>query len=129
MSTDTPTAIIDQDRKRGSPRFVPLTTVSARLLRLDSPEGGSTFGVLSNISKSGACVIANRPIPEGERVQLELSSKLLSGLLNAPGHVVWSAAGLEPIKELVGYLIGLRFDEEYPDLKTALANGNFQEIP
>jgi len=93
-----------------APRYLPVETAAVQLHVDSDRPTGSVFGVLANISDTGACVIANSNVPEGP-VVVAISLGRRRASLQVPGRVVWCSERVEPIKEIAGYLTGVRFDE------------------
>lgn len=87
------------------------------------------FGVISNMSETGACVITNMSVPQDSDVRLTISGTRLDPV-NVPARVVWCAERLEPVKEIVGYLTGLTFDADTEKtIRDLLSSGIFQLVP
>ena len=117
-----------KDTSEQAPRYLPLSTIE---VRFGSDEKRlQTFGIVSNISETGACIITNREVPLGEKVTIEIRERHENVLLEESVAVVWCAERVEPVKEIVGYLTGVRFDKEaQPRIKELLSSGIFQPIP
>lgn len=113
-----------------APRFLPLGTIAVRLLSPPLTDRRPVFGVLSNVSETGACVIANQSLPVDAKVELVISSRGLSQKLQVAARVVWCAERLEPVKEIVGYLTGVCFQPEAGEgVSALLSSGLFQTVP
>ena len=113
-----------------APRFLPLETISVRLFAPPHTDGRQVFGIIANISETGACIITNRAVPLNVPVTLEIRSRREKTPLLLSATTVWCALRLEPVKEIVGYLTGVSFDEEGAgNVARLLASGLFQAIP
>lgn len=112
-----------------APRFLPLETIPVRLEQPDTTPKRSVFGVISNMSETGACVITNMSLPEDSTIRLTVSGGRAENV-NIAARVVWCAERLEPVKEIVGFLTGLTFDEESDEtIRGLLSSGIFQLVP
>ena len=112
-----------------APRFLPLETMPVRLEGPNVPAKSHVFGVISNMSETGACVITNTSIPKYSDVQLTISGTR-SEDLRVTARVVWCAERLEPVKEIVGYSTGLTFDSDTNEaIQGLLSSGVFQLVP
>jgi len=108
---------------------LPLETIP---IRLEGPSVSSknfVFGVISNMSESGACVITNRSLPKSAIVHVRIAGGRAKHM-NVTARVIWCAERLEPVKEIVGYLTGLTFEDgsEEP-VSNLLSSGIFQLVP
>lgn len=113
-----------------APRFLPLETISVHLEALDgTSKRRKVFGVVSNMSETGACVITNLSVPQDSDVRLTIAgSRTAATILEA--RVIWCAERLEPVKEIVGYLTGLTFDDDDAStIRALLGSGIFQLVP
>jgi hypothetical protein len=112
-----------------APRFLPLETIP---IRLEGPSVSSknlVFGVISNMSESGACVITNRSLPKDAIVRVTIAGGRAKHM-NVAARVIWCAERLEPVKEIVGYLTGLTFENDSEEsVSNLLASGIFQLVP
>ena len=112
-----------------APRFLPLETIPVRLEGPSVSANSPVFGVISNMSESGACVITNLSLPKDAAVRLTIAGGRAKHM-NVAGRVVWCAEGLEPAKEIVGYLTGLTFQiDSEKTVHELLSSGIFQLIP
>ena len=113
-----------------APRFLPLETISVRLEGLNGQsERRKVFGLVSNMSETGACVITNLSVPQDTDVRLTIAGVRTDATIVA-ARVIWCAERLEPVKEVVGYLTGLTFDDdEASTIRTLLSSGIFQLVP
>ena len=112
-----------------APRFLPLETISVRLFAPPHTDRGAVFGVISNISETGACIITNRALPVHVAVELEIRLRSGREPLGLTARTVWCALRLEPVKEIVGYLTGVCFDDgSIDDVSGLLASGIFQSV-
>jgi hypothetical protein len=129
LSAKGAAAVAKVEAATPAPRFLPLGTITVRLVSPPLTDRRLVFGVLSNVSMTGACVIANQSLPVDSRVNLVITSRGLSDKLEIGARVVWCAERLEPVKEIVGYLTGVCFHsharERVADL---LASGLFQTV-
>ena len=69
-------------------------------MRLFSPpetDRRPVFGVISNISETGACVIANRALPANAPVVIEIHSRREKQPMKLAARTVWCALRLEPV--------------------------------
>jgi hypothetical protein len=72
---------------RRSKRFVPKISVTVALLDNDLPMG---YGVIQDISETGACIITDTPLQRDRDMRFKMSF-YREGMLAAGGRVVWSA--------------------------------------
>ena len=112
-----------------APRFLPLETIPVRLEGPSVSTKSPVFGVISNMSASGACVITNRSLPKDADVHLTIAGGRAKHM-QVVARVVWCAEGLDPVKEIFGYLTGLAFaiDSE-KSVRELLSSGIFQPVP
>jgi hypothetical protein len=88
------------------------------------------FGIIANISESGACVITNRLLPVELTVRLEIATRRWESTVIVSARVIWCAERLESVKEIVGCLTGVCFEPESTgEIRRLLASGLFQAIP
>lgn len=87
-------------------RFVPVGTVSAILV---SDTGFLGYGVVSNISEKGACLITNTTIEPHQKIRVQFTGHRGDELFQVPANVVWSAEGMDRHSEIVGILVGVAF--------------------
>ena len=114
------------DQSDEAPRFVPLETIGVRF----HLAGQRVFGIISNISETGACIIGNLPVPVGIEVRLSFETPRRKSSLEVSARVVWCAERFEPMKEIVGVLTGVRFAPEAIDsVRELVGCGLFQAIP
>jgi hypothetical protein len=120
----------EAEKEPSAPRYLPLETISVRLTSLPDSRRGPVFGIISNISESGACLIANRMLAAEVPVQLEIETRRWKGAVRVTARVVWCAERLESVKEIVGFLTGVCFEpESIAEIRRLLASGLFQAIP
>jgi len=113
-----------------APRFLPLSTIGVRLHSPPHTDRRPVFGIISNISATGSCLITNRGLPVGIPVGLSIENHLRSDVLSVSARIVWCAERFEPLREIVGYLTGIRFDpSDVEAVRGLLGNGSFQPIP
>lgn len=112
-----------------APRFLPLETISVRLEGPNASNERRVFGVVSNMSETGACVITNLSVPQDTDVLLTIAGGRAQPT-TVKAHVVWCAERLEPVKEIVGFLTGVTFDADAEaTIRDLLASGIFQLVP
>jgi hypothetical protein len=58
-----------------APRFLPLETVRVHLAAPPHTDRRPVFGIISNMSETGACIITNLTLPEGTTVELTIESR------------------------------------------------------
>jgi PilZ domain len=124
---------VDPDRPTPAPRFLPLETISVRFSLTPGSDTGQrrpAFGVVSNMSVTGCCIITNRAVVIGAIAVLEFRNARRRDILRLPARIVWCAERLEPVKEIVGYLTGVSFNaEDSGPIADLLMSGLFQPIP
>ena len=112
-----------------APRFLPFETIPVRLEGPSVSSKRPVFGVISNMSESGACVITNRGLQKDTDVRLTIAGGRAEHM-NVAARVVWCAERLEPVKEIVGYLTGLTFEvDSEKTVRELLSSGIFQLVP
>ncbi len=112
-----------------APRFLPLETIPVRLEGPSVSSKRPVFGVISNMSESGACVITNLGLPKDTDVRLTIAGGRAEHM-NVAARVIWCAEQLEPVKEIVGYLTGLTFEVDSKEtVRDLLSSGIFQLVP
>jgi PilZ domain len=125
-----PAAPDDSEHFQQAPRFLPLETIAVRFHASPLLAGRRVFGIISDISETGACIISNLPLPEGIEVRLSIETRRRKSPLEVSARVVWCAERLEPIKEIVGVLTGVRFAPEAAvSVRDLVGCGLFQAIP
>lgn len=113
-----------------APRYLPLETTAVRLEGTAFRGSRSVFGILANISDTGACIIANSNVPEEASVLISLVIEPRDIQLDMRARVVWCQERVEPIKEIAGYLTGVRFDEAADDaILDLIESGVFRPNP
>ena len=113
----------------GAPRFLPLETIPIRFDGRSVSSKDLVFGVISNMSASGACVITNRSLPKDAIVRVTITGGRAKHM-NVAARVIWCAQRLEPAKEIVGYLTGLTFEIDSDNaVRALLSSGIFQLVP
>ncbi len=77
-------------RQRNAVRIVPRSPITVAL-----QDGGvpSAYGVVANISVTGACICTDAGLDTGRPVDLQLSIPRGSHLIDAQGVVVWGEPG------------------------------------
>lgn len=130
MSAKSVVPIAGPEHANQAPRFLPLVTIGVRLHSPPHTDRRPVFGIISNMSETGACIITNLSLPVGAAVGLAIENRPEHNALEVAARVVWCAERFEPVKEIVGYLTGVRF---HPDgvewVRRLLASGLFQSIP
>jgi hypothetical protein len=89
---------------RRSKRFLPKDSVTVALLTKDHPVA---YGVVTDISEAGACVVTDTPLATNRPVTLQMSFHG-TGMLAAGGRVVWSEA-TQPARRVQGARHGVEF--------------------
>ncbi len=113
-----------------APRFLPLMTIAVRLHSPPHTDRRLVFGIISNMSETGTCIITNLSLPVGAAVRLTIENRPENKALEVAARVVWCAERFEPVKEIVGYLTGVSFDPAGVEFVRRLLNsGLFQSIP
>lgn len=113
-----------------APRFLPLETIGVRLHSPPHTDRRPVFGIISNISETGSCLITNLNLPVGTAVILSIENRRRKTALAVSARIVWCAERFEPVKEIVGYLTGISFDpDDAESLRGLLGSGLFQPIP
>ena len=110
-------------------RFLPMATLGVRLAGPDISNREPVFGIIANMSTTGACLITNRGLPKDALVEVSISSRTLDKAVTLPARIVWCAERLEPVREIVGYLTGVAFDKESEKaIQSLLSTALFQTI-
>jgi hypothetical protein len=113
-----------------APRFLPLETVRVRFFSPPHTDRRPIFGIVSNLSETGACIITNMGLPVGVAVGLTIENWRQKGSLEVSARLVWCAERFEPMKEIVGYLNGVSFEPDgIEGVRRLLGSGLFQSIP
>ncbi len=86
--------------------MAPRRTATAAIYQAGSP---LAFGVLTNVSETGACVVSNNAVDAGQRVAIKLSFYRQPDLFESEANVVWVREGID--KEVGRSLVflGVRF--------------------
>ncbi len=87
-------------------RYLPQNSVTVALLDRDVP---MAFGVVENISETGACIITNGPLTRDRDFRFKLSF-YRAGMLAARGKVVWSSERKKPGAFAAAVFNGVEFD-------------------
>ena len=128
MSTKNP-ADIEVAIGTEASRFLPMETLSVRLTGSDISTRDLVFGIIANMSMTGACLITNRGLPKDTMVEVSISSKTLGEGVTLPARIVWCAERLEPVREIVGHLTGVAFDTKYQKaIQSLLSSALFQPV-
>lgn len=129
MPTVEPVTAKEGPTKTPAPRFLPLETISVRLEGADVTRKSPVFGVVSNMSETGACVITNLSLPQDTRVRLIIAGGRAESA-EVDARIVWCAERLEPVKEIVGYSTGVTFESGSSEtIQKLLSSGIFQLVP
>jgi hypothetical protein len=96
--------------ERRSKRILPKDSVTVALVDKDYPVA---YGVVKDISESGACIITDSPLDKDRDVTLKMSF-YRSEMLAAGGRVVWAGSA-----ETSGSFKGTRHGVEFTALSTA----------
>jgi len=130
MSAKGAAAVPGPQHANEAPRFLPLETIGVRLHSPPHTDRRPVFGILSNISETGSCIITNLSLPVGAAVSLSIENRRRKTALTLSARIVWCAERFEPVKEIVGYLTGVSFDPGDAELvQGLLGSGLFQPIP
>ncbi len=128
MSTETQ-ADIDIAIGTEATRFLPMATLSVQLCGPEISTRDPVFGVIANMSTTGAYLITNRGLPKNTVAKLSISAKALEKDLILPARIVWCAQRLEPVREIVGYSTGVAFDtESEAAIESILSTALFQPV-
>ena len=87
-------------RERGAVRIVPRNPITVALQEASTP---FAYGVVANISESGACIWTNARLETGRNVALRLSFPRGSQPIDAEGLVVWVRPNAEGAAEGARY--------------------------
>ena len=88
------------------------------------------FGVVSNFSETGACIITNVGLATGASIRLTLTSRRYPKPVTLTARVVWSDERIEPVKEIVGFSTGVSFtDESAETVRSLISSGMFHLVP
>ena len=113
-----------------APRFLPLETIRVQLSSPPHTDRRPVFGIISNMSETGTCIITNLSLPVGAMVGLSIENRRQKNALEVSARIVWCAERFEPVKEIVGYLTGVSFDpDDIESVRGLLGSGLFQSIP
>jgi hypothetical protein len=103
-------------RERNAVRIVPRNPITVALQEASTP---FAYGVVANISESGACIWTNARLETGRNVALRLSFPRGSQPIDAEGLVVWGRPNAEGGAEGVRY--GLQWSPETAGRRELLA--------
>jgi hypothetical protein len=118
------------DHSNQAPRFLPLSTIGVRFHSPPHTDRQRVFGIISNMSETGTCIITNLSLPVGAIVGLAIDNRHEKEALEISARVVWCAERFEPVKEIVGYLTGVSFHPAgVVAVRRLLGSGLFQSIP
>ena len=113
---------------RASRRFAPRNSVT---VALSHSKTRLSYGVVLNISDTGACVVTEAPLPPLGRINLQISFYQKPDILEAGGRVVWSRRGDRVGPQIAGTLVnGIHFEgltgEQRGRLDLLLSTPEFQ---
>ncbi len=117
---------MDRDyASRRTGRFVPATSVTVALLEENLP---IAYGVVRDLSESGACIMTNISLTPGRTYQFRMS--FFGGeILEALARVVWRESLRPNGSELVGVPHGIEFTDineaNLENLRRILRTGEF----
>jgi len=80
-------------RERAKARFVPRRSVT---VAFEGQGNSRSYGVVANLSESGACVWSDAPLKAGQRITLAVSFARASRPVPAQGRIVWTGPGSRP---------------------------------
>ena len=112
-----------------APRFLPLETIPVRLEGPSVSSNSPVFGVISNMSESGACVITNLSLPKDAAVRLTIAGGRAKHMnRGGPRRLVCRGIGAGQGDRRLSHWIDLpnRFEKTVHEL---LSSGIFQLIP
>lgn len=129
MPTTNEKTVAELAASTEAPRYLPTATLRVGLTAPDISRRDPVFGIVANMSSTGACLIINRALPVETKLALSVSIKGCEDLARVSAEVVWSVERLEPIKEIVGYLTGVTFETESKEtVQELLSSGMFQLV-
>ena len=118
----------DKRTHRPAPRFVPQKPVSAWVI---GPEYHEAYGVVANLSTSGACVVSNDAFDPGQAIEIKISFYRCAEMLEAEAQVVWTREDL--CSEVPTYTYGCAFQglsrDRQTRLETMLQRPSFEKAP
>lgn len=105
---------------RSCSRLAPKRSATAAVFQ---KENRLAYGVLTNVSSHGACIITDSFLPAGANVELKLSFYDRPEIFEAESRVVWNRRGNEMVNSPNNFLLhGLEF-VEVPDPQRAYLSG------
>jgi len=109
--------------QRRAKRYEPRNYVTVAFHRNNIP---FTYGLISNISPTGACVVTTSPMPKDTEVFLKLSFYQHSELFETTARILWCREGSDREKQKHGFqglvFHGVQFLELDDSQKTKLNN-------
>lgn len=106
------------DTPRRLRRMAPKTAATAAVFRNAEK---LAYGVIANVSTTGACIVTDRRLPPGNEVTLKLSFYRQADLYEIPARIVWSRRGGAGEKAFAGLqLHGVQFTVTSAVLKARL---------
>ncbi len=114
-------------QNRSSPRLTPRKPVT---VAVQDGETSLAYGVVTNISETGACVMTDTTVGKGRIVMLRMSFYRHADLLETPARIVWSGPELDsPHGVPSAVLQGVQFthlgDRERSRLRDLLDSSDF----
>ena len=115
---------------RSWPRLAPKRSATAAVFQ---KENRLAYGVLTNVSEHGACIITDSFVPAGTRVDLRLSFYERPDIFEAESRIVWNRRGSEALDSANNFLLhGFEFmsivEGQRSYLDTLLDSAEFQVV-
>lgn len=115
---------------RSWPRLAPKRSATAAVFQRDNR---LAYGVLTNVSEHGACIITDSFLPAGARVDLRLSFYERPDIFEAESRIVWNRRGSEALDSANNFLLhGFEFmsivGEHRGYLDSLLGSTEFQVV-
>jgi hypothetical protein len=92
-----------------------------------------TYGVLSNISELGLCLVMDTPFAPGRDVELNVCLERLSVVVQADARIVWTRTDRKPTGGSESFVVGTQFiwmpNPDRRCLKWALSSPEFKKEP
>ena len=92
----------DEQPSRSWPRLAPIRSATAAVFQ---KENRLAYGVLTNVSEKGACIITDSFLPAGARVDLRLSFYERPDIFEAESRIVWNRRGSEELDSANNFLL------------------------
>ena len=87
---------------RSWPRLAPRRSATAAVFQKDNR---LAYGVLTNVSEHGACIITDSFLPAGARVELRLSFYERPDIFEAESRIVWNRRGSQALDSANNFLL------------------------